>query len=65
MQKTAMLFSLALLIVGGYTGTAHAAESTPSPPAQMAPDNTGRMSGTAAGQRSRQAINPRRKRIGA
>lgn len=42
MQKTALLFSLALLIVGGYTGTAHAADSTPSPPAQMAPDNTGR-----------------------
>src|SRR4029450_7125833 len=42
MKKTALLLSLALLVCGGYAGTAHAAESTPSPPAQMAPDNTGR-----------------------
>ena len=42
MQKTVLLLSLSLLIFGGYAGTAHSAESTPSPPAQMAPDNTGR-----------------------
>jgi len=42
MTKTALFLSLSLLVSGGYTGTAHAAEGTPSPPAQMAPDNTGR-----------------------
>ncbi|HSX81821.1 MAG TPA: BON domain-containing protein, partial [Candidatus Saccharimonadia bacterium] len=42
MHKAALLFSLSLFVCGGYAGTAHAAESTPAPPAQMAPDNTGR-----------------------
>jgi hypothetical protein len=42
MTKTALFLSLSLLVAGGYAGTAHAADSTSSPPAQMAPDNTGR-----------------------
>ena len=42
MKKTALFLSLSLLVCGGYTGTAYAAEGRPSPPAQMAPDNTGR-----------------------
>jgi osmotically-inducible protein OsmY len=42
MKKTALLLSLSLLVFGGYTGTAHSAEGTPSPLAQIAPDNTGR-----------------------
>jgi len=42
MKKTALLVSLSLFVCGGYAGTAHAAEYTASPPAQMAPDNTGR-----------------------
>jgi osmotically-inducible protein OsmY len=42
MKKTALLLSLSLFVFGGYTGTAHSAASTASPPAQMAPDNTGR-----------------------
>lgn len=42
MKKTALLLSLSLFVLGGYAGTAHSAEMTPSPPAQMAPDNTGR-----------------------
>jgi len=41
MKKTALLLSLSLFVCGGYAGTAHSAESTPAPPAQMAPDNTG------------------------
>ena len=42
MNKTALLVSLSLFVCGGYAGTAPAAEYTASPPAQMAPDNTGR-----------------------
>jgi hyperosmotically inducible protein len=42
MHKTVLLCSLALLVLGGYAGTAHPAEQTPAPPAQAAPDNTGR-----------------------
>ena len=42
MKKTALLFALALLVLGGYAGTAHPTEGTSSPPAQTAPDNTGR-----------------------
>jgi hyperosmotically inducible periplasmic protein len=42
MNKAALLLSLSLLVVGGYAGTAYPADQTSSPPAQMAPDNTGR-----------------------
>jgi hyperosmotically inducible protein len=42
MKKTVLLFSLALLILGGYGGTASPTERTTAPPAQTAPDNTGR-----------------------
>jgi hyperosmotically inducible protein len=44
MKKTALLFSLGLLILGGYTGFAQSAEmaQAQAPPAQTAPDNTGR-----------------------
>jgi hyperosmotically inducible periplasmic protein len=42
MRKTILLFSLALLAFGGYAGPAHPTERTPTPPAQTAPDNTGR-----------------------
>jgi hyperosmotically inducible periplasmic protein len=42
MKKTVLLFSLALLVLGGYAGNAHPTERTPAPPAQTAPDNTGR-----------------------
>jgi hyperosmotically inducible protein len=42
MKKTVLLFSLALLILGGYGGTASPTERTIAPPAQTAPDNTGR-----------------------
>ena len=42
MNKIVVLFSMALLVLGGYAGTAHATERTPTPPAQTAPDNTGR-----------------------
>ena len=41
MTKTVLLFSLTLLL-GSYAGTAYAAESPTAPPAQTAPDNTGR-----------------------
>src|ERR687892_170282 len=42
MKKTVLLLSLALLILGGYGGLGVATERTPAPPAQTAPDNTGR-----------------------
>jgi len=42
MTRTALLLSLSLLVLGGYAGTAYPADTTSSPPAQMAPDNTGR-----------------------
>jgi osmotically-inducible protein OsmY len=42
MKKAALLFSIALLILGRYTGPAHSAEVTQAPAAQAAPDNTGR-----------------------
>ena len=32
----------ALLVLAGYTGTAHAADKTAATPSQTAPDNTGR-----------------------
>jgi hypothetical protein len=41
MTTTAVLFSLALLVLGGYAGTAQPAERSLSPPAHMVPDNTG------------------------
>jgi hypothetical protein len=42
MKTTVLLFSLALLILGGDAGTALPTERSPAPPAQTAPDNTGR-----------------------
>jgi osmotically-inducible protein OsmY len=42
MIKKALLCAVALLVLGGYTGTAGAADKTAATPAQMAPDNTGR-----------------------
>ena len=42
MKKTVLLLSLVLLICGGYAGFGAATERTPAPPAQTAPDNTGR-----------------------
>jgi hyperosmotically inducible protein len=42
MTKTALLLSLSLFVLGGYAGTAYPAEQTMAPPAQTAPDNTGR-----------------------
>ena len=42
MKQTVLLLSLVLLVLGGYAGIAHPAERTPAPPAQTAPDNTGR-----------------------
>jgi hyperosmotically inducible periplasmic protein len=42
MNKTTLLLSISLLVLGGYAGTAQPAEQTQSPPAQTAPDNTGR-----------------------
>ena len=42
MKKTILLFSVALLAIGGYAGPTLATERTPAPPAQTAPDNTGR-----------------------
>jgi len=41
MTKTVRLFSIALLL-GTYAGSGYAAETYKAPPAQMAPDNTGR-----------------------
>jgi hyperosmotically inducible periplasmic protein len=42
MKKTIALFSLALLVLGGYAGIAYSTEGTSAPAAQTAPDNTGR-----------------------
>jgi len=42
MKKITLLLPLALFVLGGYVGTAHPADTTKAPPAQMAPDNTGR-----------------------
>jgi len=42
MTKTALFLSGALLVLGGYIGTAYPVENTSAPAAQMAPDNTGR-----------------------
>jgi hyperosmotically inducible periplasmic protein len=41
MTKTALLFSIALLVLRGYAGIAHPAERGLSPPAHMVPDNMG------------------------
>jgi hyperosmotically inducible protein len=42
MKQIALVCSLALLVLGGYAGTAYPAGTTSAPPAQEAPDNTGR-----------------------
>jgi hyperosmotically inducible protein len=42
MKKTLLLFSVALLALGGYAGTAYPTEGAPALLAQTAPDNTGR-----------------------
>ena len=42
MNKMVLLFSLGLLALGGSVGTVYPTEKTPAPPAQTAPDNTGR-----------------------
>ena len=42
MKKTIVLFSLTLLALGGFAGTANPTERTTAPSAQTAPDNTGR-----------------------
>jgi len=42
MVKKVLLCALALLVLGGYTGTVRAADKTAAAPAQAAPDNTGR-----------------------
>lgn len=42
MKKIPCLVSLALFVLGGYVGLAHPADTTQAPPAQTAPDNTGR-----------------------
>jgi osmotically-inducible protein OsmY len=42
MIKQVLLGALTLLLLGGYTGTARAADRAPEAPTQMAPDNTGR-----------------------
>lgn len=42
MIKKVLLSALALLVLVGYTGTAHAADKTAVTPSQTAPDNTGR-----------------------
>ena len=60
MIKKVLLCALALLVLAGYTGTAHAADKTAATPSQTAPDNTVAMSGTVAGTPSRQATNPTR-----
>ena len=41
MTKTALLFSISLLVLDGYASTAHSAERSLSPPAHMVPDNMG------------------------
>jgi hyperosmotically inducible periplasmic protein len=42
MKKIVLLFSLALLALNGYAGTAYSTEGTTAPAAPVAPDNTGR-----------------------
>src|SRR5437870_4142781 len=42
MTKTVQLFSIALLLLGTYAGSVYSAETPKAPPAQTAPDNTGR-----------------------
>lgn len=42
MTKISLLLALALLVLAGYAGIAHLAESIPLPPAQTAADNMGR-----------------------
>jgi hyperosmotically inducible periplasmic protein len=42
MMKQVLLCALALLVLAGYSGTAHAADKTAATPSQTAPDNTGR-----------------------
>jgi osmotically-inducible protein OsmY len=42
MKKTALLCSLVLFVLGGYAVGAQPTERSPAPPAQTAPDNTGR-----------------------
>ena len=42
MIKKVLLCAVALLVLGGYTGTAGAADKTAATPSQTAPDNTGR-----------------------
>jgi osmotically-inducible protein OsmY len=40
MRKAVLLFSISLLVFGGYAGTAYPAERGLSPPANMVPDDT-------------------------
>jgi hyperosmotically inducible protein len=40
MRKAVQLFSISLLVLGGYAGTASPAERRLSPPANMVPDDT-------------------------
>ena len=40
MRKAVLLFSISLLVLGGYAGTASPAERSLSPPTNMVPDNT-------------------------
>lgn len=42
MKKTILLCYLTLFALGGFAGTASPTERTTAPPAQTAPDNTGR-----------------------
>jgi len=42
MKRITLLLSLAVFVLAGYVGTAHPADTTKAPPAQTAPDNTGR-----------------------
>ena len=42
MRQKVLLCALALLVLGGYTGTVGAADKTTATPSQTAPDNTGR-----------------------
>jgi len=41
-KKLSLLLPLALVVLGGYVGIAHPADTTKTPPAQTVPDNTGR-----------------------
>jgi hyperosmotically inducible protein len=42
MKRIFVLFSVVLLALGGYAGTAHSTEGASAPSAQTEPDNTGR-----------------------